>query len=517
VDTKTGMDEATGSNAIAIHPSRTETGEAYLAINSHQPLEGPVAWYEAHLQSEEGWNILGGLFPGGMTIFHGVNEHLGWAHTVNFPDKLDVFQLKQDITDNLAYQVDGEWLELEEKTVWLWVRIWDMINVPIPKKVWKSIYGPTLVTNQGAFSIRTGALMDITAPQQWYQMNKARNFSEFFAAMSTMKLTGFNTVYADKYDTIYYVSNALLPIRPENIDFSGTVVGDTREVLWTNFHPYADLPQQLNPSSGYLYNTNHSPFKASALADNLDPDVYPKSMGFKKNDNNRSIRFREIMPDTGLLSYQQFKNIKFDRTLPQILAYEMDINGLFEIKESEYPELKDQIRTLNTWDKTANIESEGAGLFAFIYYYIRDKYEGETAPEKLVIEDAIEAMEASKIYFQEHFQSDIVPLGTYQKLVRGDKELPLSGLVDVISAMRSEPYADGKRKGAQGESYIMMVRFGAGLPTIETVNVYGASSQASSSNYDDQMELFTNQKLKSMTLNKDSVIKNAVRIYEPKR
>ncbi len=121
-----------GSNAIAIHPTRTDTGEAFLAINSHQPLEGPVAWYEAHLQSEEGWNIIGGLFPGGMTIFHGVNEHLGWAHTVNRPDKLDVFQLKMHPEKDLFYEVDGEWLELEERRVWLKVKLWDMITVPVP-------------------------------------------------------------------------------------------------------------------------------------------------------------------------------------------------------------------------------------------------------------------------------------------------------------------------------------------------------------------------------------------------
>jgi len=34
-----------GSNAFAFHPSRTTTGEAFLAINAHQPLEGPTAFY----------------------------------------------------------------------------------------------------------------------------------------------------------------------------------------------------------------------------------------------------------------------------------------------------------------------------------------------------------------------------------------------------------------------------------------------------------------------------------------
>jgi len=72
-----------GSNAIAISNKKTTDGKTYLAINSHQPLEGWYSWYEAHLISDEGLNILGGTFPGGLVIFHGVNEHLGWAHTVN--------------------------------------------------------------------------------------------------------------------------------------------------------------------------------------------------------------------------------------------------------------------------------------------------------------------------------------------------------------------------------------------------------------------------------------------------
>jgi hypothetical protein len=50
-----------------------------LVINAHQPIEGPTAFYEAHLQSEEGWNILGGLFPGAPMIFHGVTPNL-WSN-----------------------------------------------------------------------------------------------------------------------------------------------------------------------------------------------------------------------------------------------------------------------------------------------------------------------------------------------------------------------------------------------------------------------------------------------------
>ncbi|TDQ16345.1 acyl-homoserine-lactone acylase [Algoriphagus boseongensis] len=506
-----------GSNAIAIHSSRTDSGETFLAINSHQPLEGPVAWYEAHLQSEEGWNILGGLFPGGSMIFHGVNEHLGWAHTVNFPDFLDLYQLEMNPEDEDEYLVDGEWLELESKYVWLKVRLWDWITLPVPKKVWKSIYGPTLVTEQGAFSIRFGALQRVGAPEQWWRMNKAKNFAEWEAAMNTMQLTNFNTVYADRYDTIFYVSNGLLPKRTPGFDYSETVPGNTKKTLWTEYHTFSELPQQVNPPSGYLFNTNHSPFKASSYADNLHPEDYPTEMGYILRDNNRSMRFRELMPDTGRISYEEFKRIKFDQTLPKKLAFRTDMEVLFQLDTLKYPEFSEQIKTLATWDKSAGVDSEGAALFAFIYYYWWDEFAktGRSFETVLTEEEAIQGIQAAKTHFETHFEKSLVPLGEYQKLVRGDKALPLWGIDDVIAAMRSTPWENGMRKGAQGESYIMMVKFGDGLPEIETINVYGASNRPESPHYSDQMEYFLNRKLKPMSLDKETVLKSAKRIYRP--
>ncbi len=48
-----------GSNAFAVGPTKTDDGSTRLIINSHQPLEGSLAWYEAHITSEEGWNMIG--------------------------------------------------------------------------------------------------------------------------------------------------------------------------------------------------------------------------------------------------------------------------------------------------------------------------------------------------------------------------------------------------------------------------------------------------------------------------
>ena len=83
-----------GSNAFAFSKRKTTDLKTYININTHQPLEGPFSWYEAHLCSEEGWNMLGGLFPGSPFPFIGTNKHLAWTHTYNFPDLVDVYQLE---------------------------------------------------------------------------------------------------------------------------------------------------------------------------------------------------------------------------------------------------------------------------------------------------------------------------------------------------------------------------------------------------------------------------------------
>ena len=85
-------------------------------MNSHQPWTGPVAWYEAHLHSEEGWDAVGGVFPGAPVILHGHNRDLGWAHTVNDPDLIDVYALTVDPDDPTRYRFDGAWRPFEERT-----------------------------------------------------------------------------------------------------------------------------------------------------------------------------------------------------------------------------------------------------------------------------------------------------------------------------------------------------------------------------------------------------------------
>jgi acyl-homoserine-lactone acylase len=103
-----------------------------------------------------------------------------------------------------------------------------------------------------------------------------------------------------------------------------------------------------------------------------------------------------------------------------------------------------------------------------------------------------------------------------QKLVRGEKSLPAPGLPDLLAPEWGIAQKDLTRKITGGDAYVAMVRFPKnGLPVIETVNTYGASSKPGSPHFDDQVPLFMNQQTKPMTLDKVKVLATAKRVYHP--
>lgn len=510
------LPEVHGSNAYAFNSHKTKDGQVYLNINSHQPWEGIVAWYEAHLCSEEGLNIVGGLFPGAPCILHGCNEYLGWAHTVNNPDKSDVYQLEINPKNKLQYRFDNQWLTLEERSIKLKVKIAG-VPVSVHKKAWWSVYGPTFQNKLGMFSIRSSGLFDIRALEEWYRMNKARNFTEFHQALKMEAIPGFNVVYADRYDTIFYLSNGKLPIRNTGYDWRNTVPGNTSRTLWTQFHHLEDLPQTLNPASGYLFNSNHSPFNASAPADNLSAKNFDPTMGYETYENNRSRRFMELIAPLDKIDYADFKRIKYDQQLPAQISYAVNLDSLLLLKSANYPDISVLLDNLEHWNRQSDINNTGATIFLVMVQYVTHTYHLTNIYQRktLTTAESVDALRQTKRYLLKHFGRLDVPLGDYQKMVRDKKVRPLAGLPDVIAAIYSTPYKKGMVKGFVGDCLIQLVRFTPQGPIIESVNTYGASNRPESKHYSDQMDMFLEHKTKPMSLDKKKVYSQAERIYKP--
>lgn len=507
-----------GSNAFAINAKKSASDETMLVINAHQPIEGPTAFYEAHVQSDEGWNILGGLFPGAPLIFHGVTPNLAWAHTVNFQDKIDIYQLETSKSHPGEYKVDGNWLKLEKRKIKLSIK---GIPFPIYKTAYQSIYGPTVATPKGEFfSMRLPALMDAGALQQWYAMNKANNFKEFKEALEQNHLPMFNIMYADKADNIFYISNGKMPYRNKDTSYhwSSTLPGNTKATLWDEFKPLSALPQMTNPKSGYLFNANHSPFLASSELDNLNPTNFDVNDGYETYHNNRSRRAKDLIDQLDKISYEDIKRIKFDRQLPNpiLFPYGFTTDTMFMVDENKYPQLASIITTLKNWDHNAVAESKGALIYNLAYYNVPVVMEGRNK-DKLTMVEAVKVYQIIYDFLQSNYGRTDLTLGDVQRLVRGKENWPQGGMPDVLAAVMSEPFGKDKRKMNSGDAYINFVRFpkNGGLPLIESVNTFGASYNEGDRHYNDQRAMYQAQQLKRMTLDKTEVLQKAVRQYHP--
>ncbi len=511
----TGLEK--GSNAIAISARITDERETFLAVNSHQPMEGWYSWYEAHLVSDEGMNILGGTFPGGATIFHGVNEYLGWAQTVNHADFSDIYKLVMHPEKKFYYEMDGDYFPLKRKVIRAWVKLWGPIQIPITRNIYESKFGITFRIGEDFYAWRYQAREAVKSIEQWYAMNRARNFDEFKAALNINGIACTNIVYADAADNIYYISNGIQPKRSPEYNWQSVLPGNTRKTLWTDeYWPVDSLPQVLNPSSGYVFNTNNTPFSSSADDENPVYEERFGPMGYKHpcEENNRSLRLQELLDGNSHLSYREFLNIKFDQTYPiSLRADPYDEETLLQLDPLTHDSIRTAIDILASWDRNTNKENRGAALFLLARERLRLSYIRNGQVED---QDYAGAISKAGQELLAKFGRMDVPLGEIQRHRRADVDLPLGGGSDVLAAIYCREDDDGRYRAFSGESYIMMARFGENeLPVLETINAYGARNLSDNPHYTDQMQLFVNQQLKSMTLDMDVVKAAAVEQYHP--
>ncbi|MFZ4109216.1 MAG: penicillin acylase family protein, partial [Polymorphobacter sp.] len=116
-----GPADERGSNGFAVAGKRSADGVTRLIVNSHQPWEGGVSWWEVVVHSGQGWDFAGALFPGAPYPLLGHNKTLGWTNTVNRPDLIDVYKLVVNAAGT-EYRLDGKWLPLHSERIWLRVK-----------------------------------------------------------------------------------------------------------------------------------------------------------------------------------------------------------------------------------------------------------------------------------------------------------------------------------------------------------------------------------------------------------
>jgi len=498
-----------GSNVFAVAPSRTNDNSTFLAINSHQPWEGDVAWYEAHIHSEEGLNITGGLFPGSPIILVGHNKNLGWGHTVNNPDIIDIYELEINPDNNNQYLFDGEWKNLEVFDVNININTIGKLGIIHTEPAYWSIHGPVIKGKHATYAIRYSWENNIKSVEQWYKMNKSNTLKEWKNALSTLAVPMFNSGYADKDGNIFYVYSAKLPIRSNEYNWRKVVPGNTSKTLWTDFYTFKQLPQLLNPKSGFIQNCNNTPYFTT---DDNNPtfdigDSY--YTGIESTMTNRALRSMNLFKNDTNITYENFKKIKFDLQYSKDSYMAEYVNRTKQlILDADDEELSKAYEILDNWDFNTNKDNLYAALpiISFGQYVDSD-------PTVITDNMLMNNLKKSMKFLRKKFGSLKGLWGDINRLIRGNINLPLSGGPDILRAIypNPNPTKDDQLKCIAGDAYMALVQWDKdGNLKSESIHQFGSAiSNKSSEHYSDQAYLFSQEKLKPSLLELDEILKVA--------
>jgi len=500
-----------GSNAVAVAPARSADGATRLLVNSHQPYTGPVAWYEAVLDSGEGWHVAGGFFPGSPFMLHGHNAHLGWANTVNEPDLVDVYQLTLNPANPNQYRFDGHWRDFERSDAKIRVKLWGPLKWTVHREVLYSAHGPVLKTDRGAFAIRYAGMNEMRQTLQYYRLNKARDLGEWRAAMSLQALPSINFVYADEKGNIGYVYNGMFPVRKEGLDWQGKLPGDRSDLIWRSYLPFDRVPQIWNPPAGFVFNSNNTPFHATAAADDLRPQDFSPTLGIQTNMTNRAWRAMETFGTDSHISAAAFRTYKYDLTYSTRSDEARIIAELTAVNPGNDTDIRQAIEILKRLDPKADVANQGAALAVLaVQPVLVGRLEGKSPP-------LIDALRAAVTTLRRYFHRLDPPWGEVNRLRRGKLDLTIDGGPDTYRAVYGGKQPDGRLKAMAGDTLIMFVAWDkAGQLSSESIHQFGSATlDPNSPHYADQTPLFVAMKTKPVLFTQSQLAGHIEAGYRP--
>ena len=212
--------EPTGSNGMAVAPSRTADGHALLLINPHTSF-----FFRSELQmtSGQGLNAYGAATWGQFFIYQGFNEHAGWMHTSSGVDAVDEFkEAVRRKNGKLVYKYGADERPVTVKTIAVPYRTETGAMASKTFMVYKTHHGPIVRGRVGEWISIALMQKPVEALSQSYLRTKASDYASFVKVADQFKANSSNnTIFADSKGEIAYLHPQFIPMRDDRVDYAG--------------------------------------------------------------------------------------------------------------------------------------------------------------------------------------------------------------------------------------------------------------------------------------------------------
>ena len=484
------------SNNWVVSGERTTTGEPFLAFDPHLPLDNPSFWYQTEINTPE-LKVIGVSLAGVPGIQVGRNENIAWGQTATEADTED-FYLLQETEDGTGYIYQGEVNDYEIVEETIEVKDGETITLEVKESVYGAVVSDIFELEQPVANKAVGLEPVNGFVEAIFGINQASNWEEFTDSLASVGNPSGNYVYADVEGNIGYIAPGLYPIRQPGHTGEYPVLG-TGEFDWQGFIPAEDVPQLYNPESGYIVTANNR----------IAPDNYPYAINGDFAPSYRAERITELIESKEQLSLEDMQEIQLDTVS---LVYR-DFKPLIEQLEptSERAE-KWQQRLLN-WNGNILPNSQKASVFEAWYveltriagsqigleFWSEPRYLQQT----ITPEQAATALDAALERLGEEISAwGDIHSATFEPLVSEldtaePLQVPVGGDRYTVNV---SPNGSTDFNTSFGVSYRQIVDF-SDLNNSVYVNPPGQSSDPTSSNYSNQLELWQQGEYVPMTTN----------------
>jgi len=348
-----GLDFQPGSNAWAVSGKLTASGKPLLANDPHLAWSFPATWWQVHLKAGE-LDVTGAALPGLPGVIVGHNRRIAWGVT------------------NLGYDVQDLYIEPPGVPARVETEIVAIKGAP-PERLAVTVtrHGPVMPTGTRPLAMRWAAAEIGSFQYPMIELNLAKNFAEFRAALRRFPGPGQNFVYADIDGNIGYQATGMLPVR-RTYNGDLPVASPNGENEWQGFIPFDELPSFYNPPSGTIVTANQNP--------------WPAEPGFRLNgDFAPPYRARQIkarLEAKSKLDVADMLSVQNDVYAESLLAAGKMSAAAVERKAAKDASLGEAAKLLKSWDGQMRAESPAALIALLNYQYLRRALAERASPGK---------------------------------------------------------------------------------------------------------------------------------------
>jgi acyl-homoserine lactone acylase PvdQ len=529
--------EPSGSNGAAIAPSNTAAHHALLLINPHTSF-----FFRSELQmvSSEGLNAYGAVTWGQFFIYQGFNDRVGWMHTSSGVDAIDEYlETVTQRNGKFLYKYGEEERPVTAKEI---VVPYSTPEGMKEKKftVYRTHHGPVVREDNGKWVSFRIMHEPIKALEQSYLRTKATDYKSYWKTMEFQANSSNNTIFADADGDIAYFHGNFIPRRDTGFDWTKPVDGSNPATEWKGLLSVEESPHLLNPKSGWLYNSNNSPWSGAGES-SLKKEDFPAYVE-NGRESARGLHAVRVLSDKkdftlNLLIAAAFDSYLtwFDKPLPAMIRAWDDAPFSNPLKQG----LKEQIETLRAWDHRWAAGSVATTLAVFWGEEMQRKVANEARPAGLSNEDYIaskvssdqllESLTAASQRLQADFGSWKTPWGEINRFQRltGDIVQPFndagpsipvaftSAVWGSLASFGARPYPGTKKwYGTSGNSFVAVVEFAEKVRAL-AVTAGGESGNPKSPHFNDEAKRYATGELREVYFYRSQLDKHSERQYHP--